>query len=74
MNAEVVRELLQRRPFEPLVIRLSGGETYEVRHPEFAILLKSTIVIGYPDSDRIGIASLLHINNVDFPELAVASA
>ena len=74
MNAEAIRDLLKRQPFRPFVIHLSNGETYEVRHPEFAILLKSTIVIGYPDSDRIGIASLLHINNVDFPEHAVASA
>ncbi len=74
MNAEAIRDLLKRQPFRPFVIHLSNGETYEVRHPEFAILLKSTIVIGFPDSDRIGVASLLHINNIEFPDHASALA
>ncbi len=74
MNAEALRDLLKRQPFRPFTIRLSNGEAYEVRHPEFVILLKSTLVIGFPDPDRISIASLLHINNIDFPDHATASA
>ena len=37
MNAEAIRDLLKRQPFRPFVIHLSNGETYEVRHPEFAM-------------------------------------
>ena len=34
MNADAIREFLHREPFEPFVIRMSNGETHEVRHPE----------------------------------------
>jgi len=64
MNAEVVRELLQRRPFEPLVIRLSGGETYEVRHPENVALGKARIVVVDPETDRMAVCSLLHVTSI----------
>ena len=70
MNAEVVRELLQRRPFEPLVIRLSGGETYEVRHPENVALGKARIVIVDPETDRMAVCSLLHVTSIQTLQLA----
>ena len=62
---ETIREWLNRRPFEPFVVRLSNGETHEVRHPENVILLKSRIVIGYPESDRAVHCSLIHVNSIE---------
>jgi hypothetical protein len=38
MNADAIREFLRRQPFEPFVIRMSNGETHEVRHPECLIV------------------------------------
>ncbi len=65
MNAETIRELLKRQPFEPLEVRLSNGDVHRIPHPEFAILLKSTLVIGVPDSDRVILCSLLHIASIE---------
>ena len=65
MNQEAIRELLKRRPFAPFQIKLSNGETYDARHPECAILTKSGVVIGYPDSDCLMICSYLHIAGVE---------
>jgi hypothetical protein len=65
MNTEIVRELLQRRPFEPLAIRLSGGETYEIRHPENVALGKARLVIVDPETDRMAVCSLLHITSIE---------
>lgn len=65
MSAETIRELLARQPFEPLEIRLSSGEVYRIPHPEFAMLLKSTLVIGVPDSDRVIVCALLHIASIE---------
>jgi hypothetical protein len=65
MNAETVRELLNGRPFVPLQVRLSSGDVDLVRHPEFAMLLRNTLVIGYPDSDRVAICGLLHIASIE---------
>ena len=65
MNAETIRELLRRQPFEPLEVRLSNGDVHRIPHPEFAILLKSTLIIGIPDSDRVILCSLLHIASIE---------
>lgn len=65
MSYETLKELLNRRPFEPFEIRLSNGEKYEIRHPEMALLLKSRIVIGDADTDRMTICGLIHINSIE---------
>jgi hypothetical protein len=65
MKAETIRELLHRQPFEPLEVRLSNGDLHRISHPEFAILLKSTLIIGIPDSDRVILCSLLHIASIE---------
>jgi len=65
MNADTIRELLQRQPFEPLEVRLSNGDVHQIPHPEFAVLLKSTLVIGVPDSDRVILCSLLQIASIE---------
>ncbi len=64
MNAETIREWLSRRPFEPFQLTLSSGETYEVRHPENAILLKTRLILGYPEVDQVAHIGLLHVNSV----------
>lgn len=65
MNSEALRQLLQQQPFEPLVIHLSGGEKYEVRHPENVALGKVRMVIVDPDTDRMAVCSLLHVTSVE---------
>ena len=64
MSAETIRELLHRRPFEPFEVRMSNGDSYVVAHPEFAFVLKSNLFIGFPESDRFAICSLLHIADI----------
>ena len=64
MNMETIREWISRRPFEPFVVKLSNGEAHEVRHPENVILMKSRLVIGYPETDRTVHVSLIHVNSI----------
>lgn len=64
MNYETIHELLHHEPFQPLEVHLSNGERYTIRQPEFALLLKSRLVIGDPDTDRMTVCSLIHINSV----------
>jgi hypothetical protein len=33
---EQLRRMLDRRPFEPFLVRLTGGRDFTVRHPELA--------------------------------------
>jgi hypothetical protein len=64
MNAEAIRELLHRRPFEPFEVHLFNGDIHQVSNPEFTVVLKSNVFIGCPDSDRFALCSLLHIASV----------
>ena len=45
MNADAIREMLAREPFQPFVIRLSNGEAHEVRHQECLAIGKGRIAI-----------------------------
>ena len=65
MNAETIRELLQATPFKPFVVQMSNGISHEIPHPEFGMLLKSNLVIGEHDSDKVWICPLLHIAGVE---------
>ena len=70
MSATVLKEQLSRRPFEPFRVVLSSGDAYEVRHPEFAWLIRGGLYVGLPadDSDlpdRAVFCSMLHIAAVE---------
>jgi hypothetical protein len=65
MNADTIREFVRRQPFEPFVIRLSNGETHEVRHPECLLVTKTKVIVYYPDDDRTVHLSLIHVNAVE---------
>ncbi len=70
MNAETIREFLSKRPFEPFLIRLSNGESHEVRHPENVVLLKTHLIIGYPETDSAVHISLIHVNSIQHLQAA----
>jgi hypothetical protein len=65
MNIETIREFLRREPFAPFVIRLSNGESHEIRHPECVAITKSRAIVTYPDEDRTVHCGLIHINAVE---------
>ena len=64
MNTETIREWLHRRPFEPFVLTLSSGENFEVKHPENVIILKTRLILGYPETDQVAHVALLHVNSI----------
>lgn len=70
MNADAIRELLQRRPFEPFVIRMSNGEAHEVRHPECLMVLKTKAILGHPEEDRTTHLALIHVTSVEILQQA----
>ena len=56
MHADTIREFLRREPFELFAIRPSNGEGHEIRHPGCALLMKTKVIVGYPDEDRTGLS------------------
>ncbi len=70
MNMETVREWLNRRPFDPFVLRMSNGETHEVRHPENVAIGKTRLALVYPEEDRFVHVSLIHVNTIEALQMA----
>ena len=46
------------------MVKLLGGETYEVRHPEVVALGKTRMIIVDPETDAMAICALLHITSI----------
>ena len=61
MNAEAIRKFLGKQPFEPIEVQLSSGQVYVIKHPECAMVLKNTLVIGNVEEDYVIWASLIHV-------------
>ena len=70
MTVQTFRDLLSQRSFRPFRLVVSSGQTYDVRHPEMAMLTRTDILVGI-DETRQGvpasfkICSLLHVTAVE---------
>ena len=51
MTVQTFRELLAQRPFRSFRLVMSSGQTYEVRHPEMAMLTRTDILVGVGETD-----------------------
>lgn len=66
MTAEDLIELLEERPFRSLRLRLTGGRSDDIRHPEMAIVTPSIVAIGLSSNatrlaERVTHCSISHI-------------
>jgi hypothetical protein len=50
MRAHELRDALRRQPFQPIRVRLSTGQTYDILHPEFAALTATSLFVGSPSA------------------------
>ena len=72
MRPDDVLQLLRARPFEAFRISLSDGQQYEVRHPNNAIVSRSTVLVGIPGPrgpdgpvERVVTCALVHITRLE---------
>jgi hypothetical protein len=70
MTLEAIKRMPMRHPFEPMRVKTSSGDVFEVRHPEMASFTKSALVIVHPGpdgspSDRVEYVSYLHVASVE---------
>ncbi len=69
MLGEAIKKRIDKRPFEPFVLHITGGDRVEVRHPEMAILTRYSVAVGHGGRD--GIAdyvldySLIHVVKIE---------
>jgi hypothetical protein len=62
MRAEEMRALLDRRPFQPIRLHITSGQTVDIRHPEMAFVTRSLVVIGVTESDERVADYAVHYN------------
>ena len=74
MTAETIKSFLRRRPFEALRVKMSSGESFEIRHPEMAVLTKAELIIldlNFPAEGAVQWSGLTVMQWLRrFPELA----
>ncbi len=70
MTLQTYKDLLSQRPFKPFRLVMSSGQTYEVRHPEMALLTRTDMLVGVGEAEE-GVAagsricSLLHVASIE---------
>jgi hypothetical protein len=70
MTVQTFREMLDRRPFQPVRVVLSSGQSYEIRHPEMALLTRTSLLVGVDVAEdgvpaEFKILSLLHVTAIE---------
>ncbi|MHB1425428.1 MAG: hypothetical protein ACYC3I_19835 [Gemmataceae bacterium] len=71
MRPEELLQLLRRRPFFPLRLHMMDGQTYDIRHPDNVLVLRTRVDIGVtPDPgtgvlERVEYCSLLHVVRIE---------
>ena len=69
MSPEEFQQLLDTRPFTPVRVILSSGQTHDILDADTAHVGRDTIVVGVYDREskfpRWKLLSLLHINSIE---------
>jgi hypothetical protein len=71
-GTEVIR-LLRDQPFKPFRLKVSNGKSYDVRHPDMAIVTPRAVYVGIPPAEPdvpyakdIMIVSLDHVVEMEY--------
>jgi hypothetical protein len=69
MGPHDLLELLRTRPFVPLRLHISEGRSYDIRHPDQALVLLARVVLGAGGTngvpERMEYLALSHIVRVE---------
>jgi hypothetical protein len=76
MRPEDLHEFTRKRPFAPYRLYTTDGRTYDIRHPDQVIVLRSRVVIGTGGKngvpEHLEHVALLHVVRIE--ELEPSSA
>ena len=72
MRTEEIRKLLKKEPFRPFRVFLSNGKSYDVTHPELAVVGTHDMFLGLQAEGlepgvygHFALVTLIHINNIE---------
>ena len=79
MRPEEFLKLMRRTPFVPLRVHMSDGSTYDIKHPEFAAVGRTSLIICVDERDGLPedwvYCFWLHVTHVaDLAQAAAPSA
>lgn len=73
MSPQEIQAQLRRQPFIPLRMHMSDGSSYDIRHPELAIVTRTVIMIALYNGSDSGMPELgiscdpLHVTRLEPP-------
>lgn len=78
VTVQTFKEMLTRRPFKPVRLVLASGKSYEIRHPEMALLTGTDILVGVDETDEgvpaeFKVVSLLRVTAIEPIETSSAA-
>lgn len=62
---DALKEKLDANPFVPFTVFTSGGRSYPVTNPGLVVLMKSSVFIAQPKSDRAIAIPYLHVSTIE---------
>jgi hypothetical protein len=68
MRPNDILRLLQRQPFRPFRLYILENTVFEIRHPEMAMVGRSTLALSIPtdsDSEHEIVIALMHITRME---------
>jgi len=65
MDANRLRELLHREPFEPFRLVLSSGTSYDIRNPELVVPMNREAFLAFEDGDRCAFVPYMHVASIE---------
>lgn len=81
MQSADILNFVRRQPFQPFRITLTDGRTYDIQHPELAMVGRSAVALGLKTGaqadlvyDRLVTVDLLHIMEAEPLPAAVPPA
>lgn len=67
MKIEQVQRALRAQPFKRFTINMVDGRAFEVKHPEFLVLvpgMERTAILAFPDEEAFEIIDVMHVSSL----------
>ncbi len=81
MGQQELTNVLRRQPVEPFRVSLTNGQTFDIHHPDMALVTRSSVHIGIPAgppgkerASDVVIVSLIHVVKIEFLAAATPSS
>ena len=69
MNPDDLIALMRHQPFQPFTVHLNNGKTFEVRHPDQAMVVGEMLLVAH-DGDQLERIASLNIAHITTKERA----